>query len=371
VVLGQTQISLLAYGFQKLLKTAGNVSWFVLLARSFELRKREMTKPKDSRKRKKATSKPYRCAIYVRCATDLPTSASNSTANQIRKCTEYAEKQGWKIVQELVVTDVGVSGTSVVGRNGLQQLMATAKQRPRSFDLVLIADTSRLCRNLEGALRLAKMFEFNGVHIVSVGQNLDLGDQMARQLLIFSTAMDEQYFHDLAAKIRRGLEGRLLKGYAVGGRCYGYRNVPVENPRKGDYGRPLVMGVKREIVHEEAKVIRRIFEAHSEGRSLPAIAQILNAEGIPSPGHRDSSRASWRPATIRRILRNEHYRGVFIWNRTGKIRDAESGRTKITTRPQPEWVRTEAPECRIVSEDLWSKAQAERKLKLDTKKHAS
>jgi DNA invertase Pin-like site-specific DNA recombinase len=103
-----------------------------------------MKKLKNLRRQKKATPKPNRCAIYARCATDVPTSDSNSTANQVRSCTEYAELQGLKIVNKSVVTDVAVSGDSIVGRNGLKKLMATAKQRPRSFDLVLIADTSRL-----------------------------------------------------------------------------------------------------------------------------------------------------------------------------------------------------------------------------------
>jgi site-specific DNA recombinase len=140
-------------------------------------------------------------------------------------------------------------------------------------------------------------------------------------------------------------------------------------PSRAPLGRVIMLGhtlsgVKRNIVPEQASVIRRIFEAYSSGRGVSAIAHILNAEAIPAPGHSGPSNPSWCPRTIRRILLNEHYRGPVIWNRTGKVRNPESGRTKTTIRPQTEWVRTEAPECRIISENVWFQAQTERKRRL-------
>ena len=95
-----------------------------------------MKKPKDSRNRKTATSKPYRCAVYARCATDVSKSDSNSIAEQIRSCTEHAQKQGWKISKESVEADVAVSGASLVKRHALRSLMDAAAKRPRAFDRV-------------------------------------------------------------------------------------------------------------------------------------------------------------------------------------------------------------------------------------------
>lgn len=61
-------------------------------------------------------------------------------------------------------------------------------------------------------------------------------------------------------KARRPQEGRVLKGLHPGGPCYGYENVPIEDPtRQGKYGRPAVAGVRLEIQHEGAHAIRRIF----------------------------------------------------------------------------------------------------------------
>ena len=53
------------------------------------------------------------------------------------------------------------------------------------------------------------------------------------------------------------------------------------------------------------------------------------------------------------MLRNEKYRGVDLWNRTHKLRNPEGGRIETRDRPEPEWVRHELPEIRIVSEEQW------------------
>jgi DNA invertase Pin-like site-specific DNA recombinase len=126
-----------------------------------------MNKPKDSRKKRKANHKPNRCAIYARCATD-PTSASNSIAKQIRFCIEYAEQKQWDVVKEFVRVDLAVSGGSLARRKELRSLMEAAEKRPRTFDRVLIADMSRLARNLDHFLQIMNHFKINGVDVTTI-----------------------------------------------------------------------------------------------------------------------------------------------------------------------------------------------------------
>jgi hypothetical protein len=49
------------------------------------------------------------------------------------------------------------------------------------------------------------------------------------ELQIMNGMMDEQFLLGLADKVHRGQEGRVLTGFVAGGRCYGYKNVPVED----------------------------------------------------------------------------------------------------------------------------------------------
>jgi hypothetical protein len=196
---------------------------------------------------------------------------------------------------------------------------------------------------------------YYGVFIYAVAQRLDCREKTSRPLLTLRGMMDEQFLVSLAEKVHRGQEGRALKGMQPGGKCYGYRNIPIEDPtRSAKYGRSAVSGVRLEIVEEEATVVRRIFETYARGGSLATISKQLNAEGIlaPQPPRTRQIRA-WGPSSIREMIRNERYRGVFVWNRTKKERNPETGRKTSRPRPQADWMRVEVPEWRIVSEELW------------------
>ncbi len=71
--------------------------------------------------------------------------------------------------------------------------------------------------------------------------------------------MDEQFLVGLADKVHRGQEGQVLKGLNPGGKCFGYRNVPIEDPsRQGKYGRPALAGVRLELHNEQAAVVLRV-----------------------------------------------------------------------------------------------------------------
>ncbi|HEX3742208.1 MAG TPA: recombinase family protein [Terriglobales bacterium] len=161
---------------------------------------------KPNRKRKLGKVETVKCAIYARCASDHQSAAS--IENQVRHCVAYAKKNRWKIVKEFAKPDVGVSGTTLKGRNALLNLMKTAEHRPRLFDRVLIEDTSRLSRNLTDTLWLLGHFASNGIHVVSVSQGLDFSDRSARQLLVLHSLMDEHYLTALREKFSTVSTGR-------------------------------------------------------------------------------------------------------------------------------------------------------------------
>ncbi len=116
--------------------------------------------------------------------------------------------------------------------------------------------------------------------------------------------------------------------------------------------------MKLEVVEEEAAVVQRIFGMYADGNSQVVIAKTLNAEGVlaPQPARNRQTRA-WCTSSIHEMLRNERYHGVFVWNRTRKERNPETGRKTSRPRPQSEWKRIDVPEWRIVSEELWERVQ--------------
>jgi site-specific DNA recombinase len=283
-----------------------------------------------------------RAAIYARYSSDLQRPAS--IEDQTRNCRVGAEANGWTVLEDFVRADSAQSGAALLGRHSLNSLIADAKKHPRPIDCVLMDDTSRLGRNLADVLRVSDILKHYGVFLFFVSQKLDSRETNFRQLLTMNGMMDEQLLSGLSDKVHRGQEGRVLNGFHTGG------------TRRGRYGRPAVIGVRREIVEEESSVVRRIFESYANGYSLSRIAKMLNSEGIPSQkrSYKGFPRA-WYPTGIREMLHNEQYRGVQIWNRTHRVRNPETGRREKRRRPESDWVRKELPEQRIISEELWTR----------------
>ncbi|MER9592964.1 recombinase family protein, partial [Mesorhizobium australicum] len=158
---------------------------------------------------------------------------------------------------------------------------------------------------------------------------------------------------DLADKTRRGLRGRVEKGKAGGGLCYGYSVL-----KKFDAGGEPIRG-DREIEEGQAEIVRRIFREFASGKSPRAIAVDLNGLGVEGPLGR-----AWGDTSIRGhvsrgsgILNNELYVGVLVWNRQRFIKNPSNGKRVSRMNPENQWIRTEVPHLRIVSDDLWQAAK--------------
>jgi DNA invertase Pin-like site-specific DNA recombinase len=290
-----------------------------------------------------------------------------SVEDQIRECRDAAQRNGWTVLEEFIRSDEALTGQFAAGRDGLDDLMRLAHQSPRPFDCILIDDTSRFGRNLSDTLPMSDRLEYLEVFLYFVSRRLDSRDPNFRTIFVQLGQQDEQFSRGSGEKVHRGQRGRVLNGFIGGGRAYGYRNVPIENPhRKGLYGRPVVDSVKLEINPEEAANVVRIFELSVSGLGQNAIAKRLNAEGVPSPlqgQSRSRRRRVWTPGNVRDILRNEKYRGVHIWNKTKIVRNPIARRKEQRRRPASEWERVEVPEWRIVPEELWNAVREENKIR--------
>lgn len=257
---------------------------------------------------------------------------------------------------KFIRSDSEITGQSLVGRDGLDELIRLVKTTPRPFDGIIIDDTSRLGRYVPDVLKVVDILEGYGVFVYFAAQRLDSRAPAFRQIFTIFAMMDEQHVAQLTYKVHRGQHGRVLKGYVPGGKCYGYQNKPIEDPtRRGEYGRPAIIGVEQRVLPEQAAVVLRIFKMYAAGLSYSRIAKTLNREGVLSPKPpRKGKVRGWCPSAIRELLLNEKYRGVLVWNRTKTVRNRETGRSEQRPRPESEWVRVEVPEMRIVPDELWS-----------------
>ena len=291
----------------------------------------------------------FRCAIYARYSSDQQSPASID--DQIRKCREYAQRQGWSVIEEHLYTDAEASAAGT-DRPGLQRLLGSTQRRPRAWDVLLIDDTSRLSRRQADQANITDQLGFAGFRLVAVSQGIDTASEQADVLMTVHSLVDSLYIKELAKKTHRGLEGRVLSGQHAGGRCFGYRN------EHGGGG-----GVRLVVNEAEAAIVRRIFEACASGLSLKSIARTLNAEAIASPRRSNGSGpATWGPTAIRGMLRNELYIGRVIWNRRKWVKRPGTNRRVPRERPRSEWRIVDHPELRIISADLWQRVRDHQQL---------
>jgi hypothetical protein len=159
--------------------------------------------------------------------------------------------------------------------------------------------------------------------------------------------IDAVYWKELAQKTHRGMQGRALGGFATGGRCFGYQSV------REDDG-----AVRLAITEPEAGIVRRLFEMYAAGLSLKRIAWQLNSESVPSPQPQKGRLSrTWCVSSVRHILRNRRFVGKIVWNTRRKVRVPGTGKRVFRARPESEWVNVDAPELRIVSDEMFAAVQ--------------
>jgi len=283
-----------------------------------------------------------RVALYARYSSDNQRDAS--IEDQLRQCRERAVREGWTIVD--TYSDRAISGASLI-RSGIQSLLADAQAG--RFDMVLSEALDRISRDQEDVAGVFKRLRFAGVTIFTLSEG-----EINELHVGLKGTMNALFLKDLAIKTHRGIRGRIEAGKIGGGNAYGYRVVHQLDAR----GEPI--RGERQIIDEQAEIVRRIFREYVAGKGPQRIAADLNRDGIPSPtGKR------WNDTTIRGnriissgILNCELYVGVIRWNRQRKLKNPDTGHFAYRLNPESEWIRSEAPELRIVPQELWDAAKA-------------
>jgi site-specific DNA recombinase len=295
-------------------------------------------------------------AIYARKSTEQNGVADEdkSVSRQIEHAKAYAAKKGWVVDHNQIYQDDGISGAEFVKRPGFLRLMNVLKPRP-PFQVLIMSEESRLGREqIETAYALKQIIDA-GVrvffHLEDRERTLDSAmDKVMLSLTNFAAEMEREKAR------QRTYDAMLRKAKALqvtGGKVYGYGNVEVLAEQPGPDGRRKRLHVVRKINPGQATVVRRIFGMYAAGAGMKKIAKALNAEHVAPP--RQDTRG-WAPTAVREILHRELYRGVIVWNRSQKT--MRGGTKKQRRRPKDEWLRLEAPELRIVSDDFWSAVQA-------------
>jgi site-specific DNA recombinase len=288
-------------------------------------------------------------AVYARKSTDQcgVSDDQKSVARQIEHARAFAAARGWTVDDRHVYIDDGISGAEFERRPAFLRLMNAVKPRA-PFDVLVMAEESRLGREAIETAYALKQLLTAGVRVFYYldGRERTL-DGPTDKLLMSVTAFADELERERARQRTYDAMSRKAKaGHVTGGRVFGYDNVDVTGP---DGRRSHVM---RRINEAEAAVVRRIFQLTAEGYGRKRVVQLLNEDLAPSPRAQRGRPAAWCPSSVHEALHRELYRGVIVWNQTRK-RDPW-GRQRQTARPAEDAIRIEAPDLRIIPEDVWT-----------------
>ena len=270
-------------------------------------------------------------ALYTRVSTQEQAVEGTSLDNQMDKLTHCCQSQGWQIVQKY--TDPGFTGKDT-DRPALTRLLLDA--RTGMFNKVIVHKLDRLARKLRLLLELEEKLKDSGVSLHSVKESIDTSTAIGRTVFQVLGLVSEWERETIVERTKSGRIQRYKEGCWAGGKpCYGYA-----------YDRPS----KKLIVNKvEARVVRRIYQLYSSGKSMIYVANLLNEEKIP-PRHKNGK--GWRPGALRDILLNPAYKGTQYVNRHIHI-------SKLSEKKPKDTIKIKVP--RIVTDALWESAQIHRK----------
>ena len=271
-----------------------------------------------------------RAAAYARYSSNMQ--REESIEAQIHYIYEYAEKRNIVIVKEYI--DRGISGKKAEDRVSFMEMIKDAKTG--MFDIVLVHKSNRFARNREEAVIYKHKLKKYGIKVIAVSQDFGEGPHTVIMEALME-GLDEFYSLELAEETMKGLLANASKCKYNGGHVlYGYK---INNEKF------------YEIEPEEAKVVQEIYDRFCEGYSYAQIQSYLIKKGIVNRKGENFSRSS-----ICEILRNEKYKGVYIFNKIPR-RNIAGKRNNRIKKPDSEIIKIEGGMPAIISPDKWQKVQ--------------
>jgi len=224
--------------------------------------------------------------------------------------------------------DEGISGKRADKRPQFMQMIATAKTKPKPFDVILVHKFDRFARSREDSVVYKSLLKREaGVKVVSITESIE-DDKFSVILEAMLEAMAEYYSLNLADEVKKGMTEKANRGELQSTPSFGY---------KADNGQLV-------IVPEEARLVKFIFEQFANQQmGMRKLASYMNDLGVKS--HRGNL---FENRSIEYILNNPVYIGKLRWTPTEKVRRNYS---------HPDTIVRDSTHEPIIDIDLWERTQ--------------
>ena len=236
-----------------------------------------------------------RVAAYARVSTDSDEQLSSYEA-QVDFYTRHIQSNPeWEFVN--VYTDEGISGTNTKKRDGFNQMVADALDG--KIDLILTKSISRFARNTVDTLTTVRKLKEKNVEVYFEKENIYTLDAKGEVMITIMSSLAQEESRSISENVTWGKRRSMEEGkFSLAYKCFlGYE--------KGEDGLP-------QIVEEEARIVRKIYQMFLDGKTVRTIADYLTGQGIPTPRGKEK----WPVSTIISILTNEKYKGDALLQKT-------------------------------------------------------
>lgn len=233
-------------------------------------------------RRKQQTETKTRVIGYVRVSTEEQANSGLSLAAQRERIRQYCDLYGLELVA--VYEDAGASAKTL-DREGLQSALAAMKSEAAGL---IVAKLDRLTRSVVDAGELLET-ALRGRQLISVGEQIDTATASGRMVYNVLISIAQWEREAISERTKAALAQKKQKGEAAGCAPFGYRKETDKNTGK----KILVPDAV------EYPTLLRMHKLRSEGMGWQAIANALNAEGLPN---RAGKTGAWNRINIRGLL---------------------------------------------------------------------
>jgi len=270
-----------------------------------------------------------KAAIYCRVSTEDQEREGTSLQTQLDACLAYCKQKGYQVARRFTETYSGLT----LERPKLTELRDLIQSN--DIDVVVVYCLDRLSRDPTHGVILTQELEKHNVTLEAVTETVESTDlgKLISYIRGFASKLEAEKIRErtMRGKLARLKEGKLPQGTGIG--IYGYQWDKTTG--------------RRTIIEHEAKVVQKVFTLVLQGFSFHKIALELNKASIKS-----KTGSMWHPLTIRRIATNETFTGKTYFGKTKRI-----AKTKVTSRPQKDWILLPDVTPPIISEAMFKRTQ--------------
>ena len=236
-----------------------------------------------------------RVAAYCRVSTQMEEQL-NSYEVQVKHYTDKINSEPkWSFAG--IYADKGISGTSAKKRDEFMKMIRACKRH--KIDMIITKSISRFSRNTLDCLKYIRILKELNVDVYFEEQGLHSKDAGAEFYITIYGSIALSEAENISANVKWGKQQSAKEGKV----SFSYNSFL--GYKKGADGKP-------EIVEDEAKVVREIFDKYLEGESVRTIAKYLTANQIATP----TGKEVWHYGTVKSILSNEKYKVDALINKT-------------------------------------------------------